>query len=90
MIILSSASSSTGVALKEGVPSNLMKWAEEGYTVVEICASACNDSHESLGLALKELSDCAVCQPKDKVGLVCKRPLSILRMATLTPKSTSL
>ena len=71
LIILSPSSSSGGVAIKDGIPSPLMKWAEEGYTVVELHARAWADGHDPIGVALAGLSHAEKCQPKNQVGLVC-------------------
>jgi carboxymethylenebutenolidase len=59
------------LAIKEGVPSPLVKWAEEGYTVVEIQAQALRTgAGHIVKAALDALSSCDKCEPKDKVGLV--------------------
>lgn len=59
------------LAIKEGVPSPLVKWAEEGYAVIEIQAAALgtNKGHV-IKSALETLRDCEKCEPKDKIGLV--------------------
>lgn len=62
------------VAERDDAPTAVLRWAEEGYTVVQISASAI----ESLSVeavfteAIGALDKCDVCQPKDKVGLICK------------------
>jgi carboxymethylenebutenolidase len=71
LIILSPSSSSGGVAIEDGIPSPLMKWAEEGYTVVELRARAWADGHDHIGVALAGLSQSEKCEPKGQVGLVC-------------------
>lgn len=65
------------LAIQEGVPAPMLKWAEEGYTVVEIQAKALRKGaeEEQLSLliiqsALEALGSCEKCEPKDKVGLV--------------------
>lgn len=61
------------LAIKEGVPAPMLKWAEEGYTVVEIQAKALTGTGKSpliIKSALEALSGCEKCEPKDKVGLV--------------------
>lgn len=61
------------VAQRDDAPTAVLRWAEEGYAVVQISASAI----ESQGIeavlheATKALTACDACQPKDKVGLVC-------------------
>lgn len=59
------------LAIKEGVPSPLVKWAEEGYAVVEIQATALGTAKtDIIKSAIQTLGDCNKCQPKDKIGLV--------------------
>lgn len=66
------------LAINEGVPSPLVKWAEEGYAVIEIQATALNNAGEEhiIKLAIETLRDCDKCEPKDKFGLVgqCSHP----------------
>lgn len=57
-------------AIKEGVPSLPIKWAEEGYTVVGV-SNFGTDAKQTLQKGLDALEKCHECQPKDKVGLVC-------------------
>lgn len=56
------------LAIKDGVPAPMLKWAEEGYTVVEVQAKALNNN--IIKSALDALHGCEKCDPKDKVGLV--------------------
>lgn len=59
------------LAIKDGVPSPLVKWAEEGYAVIEIQATAISTGKDNIiKSALEVLRDCNKCEPKDKVGLV--------------------
>lgn len=59
------------LAIKEGVPSPLVKWAEEGYAVIEIQATALRtDKGHIIKSAVEALRDCEKCEPKDKVGLI--------------------
>lgn len=59
------------LAINDGVPSPLVKWAEEGYTVVEIQTRALRTgAGHIIKAALEALRDCDKCEPKDKVGLV--------------------
>jgi carboxymethylenebutenolidase len=71
------------VAERDDAPTAVLRWAEEGYTVVQMSASTI----ESLGVetvfteAISALDKCDVCQPKDKVGLICKS--KFLELSTL-------
>jgi carboxymethylenebutenolidase len=59
------------LAIVDGVPSQLIKWAEEGYTVVEIQRRALiTGAREVLTEATQALESCEKCDPKDKVGLI--------------------
>ncbi|KAE8371652.1 hypothetical protein BDV26DRAFT_302589 [Aspergillus bertholletiae] len=59
----------------DGVPSQLIKWAEEGYTVVEIQEEALEQGAQStLEKAIKALANCEKCEPKGKIGLVVYKP----------------
>jgi carboxymethylenebutenolidase len=62
------------VTQRDDAPTAVLKWAEEGYTVVQISAAAVEPSkiEALLTEAFEALDRCEVCQPKDKVGLVCK------------------
>ena len=75
VLSLDSDSSANPVNISEGVPSPLLKWAEEGYTVVEIKHAALSGDKSALDVlieAVAALSRCPKCEPKDKIGLVCK------------------
>ncbi|KAF5024576.1 hypothetical protein F66182_3339 [Fusarium sp. NRRL 66182] len=55
----------------EGVPSALLKWAEEGYAVVEIQARAFKrDASEVVSDALKALKSCDQFETDSKIGLI--------------------
>lgn len=55
----------------EGVPSALLKWAEEGYATVEIQPKAFErDASEVLSDAMKALKSCDKLEPNSKIGLV--------------------
>lgn len=59
------------LAIVDGVPSQLIKWAEEGYTVVEIQRRALIiGAREAITKAIQALESCDKCAPKDKIGLV--------------------
>jgi carboxymethylenebutenolidase len=59
---------------RDDAPTAVLKWAEEGYTVVQISAAAVGKSNieDLLTEAVKAIEKCDACQPKDKVGVVCK------------------
>ncbi|KAM0245912.1 hypothetical protein ACHAP5_005062 [Fusarium lateritium] len=59
----------------EGVPSSLIKWAEEGYAVVEIQAKAFEkDASEVLNKALETLRSCDRLEADKKIGLIAYDP----------------
>ncbi|KAJ5570116.1 uncharacterized protein N7459_009546 [Penicillium hispanicum] len=63
------------LAFTEGIPSPLVKWAEEGYAVVQLGLSAFEgDSREALKEAVEALKECEKCEPKGSVGLVAYSP----------------
>lgn len=65
--------------IKEGVPSLALKWAEEGYTVVEIQDSFFESEDLSpLKAAIGALEKCSDCASTDKVGLVGGCSISLL------------
>jgi carboxymethylenebutenolidase len=53
-----------------GVPSPLMKWAEEGYTVVEIPSSAWTADASPLKAAVAAIKECENYEDTGKFGLV--------------------
>lgn len=70
-IILLTPDTDDPLAIREGVPSLLVKWAEEGYAVVGIEERAlAAGASQLLKTALEALSKCEKCEPKGKVGLV--------------------
>ncbi|KAH7141719.1 hypothetical protein EDB81DRAFT_898956 [Dactylonectria macrodidyma] len=62
------------LAIENGVPSPLMKWGEEGYTVVEITEAALTRPDDAIRWALEELETCTTTEPKDVVGLIAYTP----------------
>lgn len=62
----------------DGVPSPAIKWAEEGYCVVEIQESAFATSRDLFTTAIETLNDCQECE-SGAVGLVGKFPDRISR-----------
>lgn len=70
-LILLTPNTDDPLAISEGVPSLLVKWAEEGYAVVGVEERALDrGGSRSLKTALIALSNCEKCEPKGKVGLV--------------------
>lgn len=61
-------------AIENGVPAPLIKWAEEGYAVVEVGGEALRDPSSALGAALEALRNCSACDQAEAVGLVGKLP----------------
>jgi carboxymethylenebutenolidase len=69
------------LAIIDGVPSQLIKWAEEGYTVVEIQRRALvTGAREVLTEATQALDSCEKCDSKDKIGLIGNKPLSSIHV----------
>jgi carboxymethylenebutenolidase len=64
--------------IKDGVPSVLIKWAEEGYTVVQIKSSVFEgtSSQSVIAEALEALTQCEKCD-KGRIGLVGKTEVII-------------
>lgn len=62
------------LVVKDGVPSQLLKWAEEGFAVVEIQARALSANKDCLSLAITTLDGCDKCDSTEKIGLVGKDP----------------
>ena len=61
-----------GLSIVNGIPSPSMKWAEEGYCVVELVSTAWQDGLNPLVLADNALVRCKACQPKGGIGLICE------------------
>ncbi|KAM0247226.1 hypothetical protein ACHAQJ_009934 [Trichoderma viride] len=67
--------SNAQLAITEGVPWPLYKWAEEGFSVVEIQASSLRSfGHDAVALAMKALKECDSCDWNDKVGAIVYTP----------------
>jgi carboxymethylenebutenolidase len=62
------------ITVKDNVPSTFMKWAEEGYTVVEIteAAFAAHGAKDALDTAVEVLRSCDKCTPQETFGIVGK------------------
>lgn len=70
-IILLVSDSDASTKIIEGVPSHLVKWAEEGYTVVEIQQQAlANGAAGVLKRSVDALKDNPKCEPKDRIGVI--------------------
>ncbi|KAF5660146.1 carboxymethylenebutenolidase [Fusarium heterosporum] len=74
-LVILTPTSENLLEIKDGVPSVLIKWAEEGYTVVQIDASVFeNTSSQSvIAEALEALIQCDKCD-QGKIGLVAYSP----------------
>ncbi|KAF4968675.1 hypothetical protein FSARC_3961 [Fusarium sarcochroum] len=62
------------LTITEGVPSLILKWAEEGYTVVEIQASALTAGADAVASALDALKSHDRCDSHHAVGLIAYGP----------------
>lgn len=71
-MILLVPDSTSQLIITEGVPWPSLKWAEEGYAVVEIQASAVVVDPPStiLGQALKAFEGCAEFESPERVGII--------------------
>ncbi|KAM0204193.1 hypothetical protein ACHAQI_010020 [Fusarium lateritium] len=76
-LIILSATSDDPVAFYDGVPSSMVKWAEEGFAVVQIEAAAFEGKESEVVLqdAIEALRQCDKCELNEKVGLVAYEPL---------------
>ncbi|CAM1506154.1 Fc.00g057950.m01.CDS01 [Cosmosporella sp. VM-42] len=75
-LIILTSDSRNQLAITEGVPSVLVKWAEEGYSVVQADLSAFEGAPSQIILqeAVEALSQYEKCEPKGKIGLVAYGP----------------
>jgi carboxymethylenebutenolidase len=72
----------------EGVPSNMIKWAEEGFTVAEIQQQALEiDAAGALMRSIEAIRGNSKCEPKEKIGLVCEFTSRFRPRHTLTKLS---
>jgi carboxymethylenebutenolidase len=60
-----------GIHIRNGVPSPLMKWAEEGYTVIEITSQAWASFSHPIDECVARLGAPGVCEDPDRFGFVC-------------------
>ncbi|KAL2811094.1 hypothetical protein BJX63DRAFT_433654 [Aspergillus granulosus] len=72
MIILTSNSPADAhLKIEHGVPSPLVKWAEESYTTVQIEESALDrNPQDALQEAVSAINGSTACEPKASIGLV--------------------
>lgn len=61
---------SSSLQIENGVPSPLMKWCEESYTVIEILEEAFHAGADPISIAITELSKAESCQPADMIGVI--------------------
>ncbi|KAH7392531.1 hypothetical protein BKA66DRAFT_439256 [Pyrenochaeta sp. MPI-SDFR-AT-0127] len=70
-IILLVPNTESSTRIIDGVPSHLVKWAEEGYTVVEIQQQALEgDAADVLKRSMNALIENPKCDPKDRFGVI--------------------
>ena len=64
-----------GVLCEDGVPPPLLKWAEEGFAVVEIREQAFQQENatETFGKAVAALEKCKECREEGGIGLLGER-----------------
>lgn len=72
LIILTpgSESPSDDIVIKNGIPSPLVKWAEESYTVVQIQSSGLKSNPSVVAEAIEALKTCEAVEGNGKYGLV--------------------
>lgn len=70
-IIVLPPANAKGVRLEDGIPSPLLKWAEEGYCVAEVVKEAWDHSESPLNVAADALKAAAANDSKEVLGLVC-------------------
>ncbi|KAH8807951.1 hypothetical protein F5884DRAFT_350033 [Xylogone sp. PMI_703] len=93
LIILVPKLSVSSLTIENGIPSPLMKWAEESFVVVEIQESALVDQKNAqklLSYAVEALSTCEQCEPKGKIGLIgkCNKTVETILPYVLLPTCT--
>lgn len=65
----------------EGVPSHLIKWAEEGYTVAQIQQRALSkNAAKVITITIQALNENSKCEPKGVIGVIGKSPLDQILM----------
>ena len=74
----------------EGVPSHMIKWAEEGFTVAEIQQQALErDAVGALKRSIEAIRESSKCEPKSNIGLVCESPGSLSSFTSCANKVPS-
>ncbi|UNI18396.1 Carboxymethylenebutenolidase [Purpureocillium takamizusanense] len=74
-LIILQQDSENNLEILDGVPSALLKWAEEGYVVAEIQTRAFKrDPGDVLGDAMRALLSCNKLEPESKAGVVSYDP----------------
>lgn len=71
-IILLPQDSGDSLAIINGVPGSLIKWAEEGFAVIEIQPTALAGDGNAFKEAVEALKSCDQCDYNGKVGVVCE------------------
>ncbi|KAM6519002.1 hypothetical protein FALCPG4_012658 [Fusarium falciforme] len=86
-LILLAHSSADPLRIDQGVPSELVKWAEEGYTVVKLEPNAFEggESIDVINEAVRALNRCGKCD-KGKIGLVAYAPELWNKVASRLPE----
>ncbi|SPJ74476.1 related to dienelactone hydrolase and related enzymes [Fusarium torulosum] len=71
-LIILSTTREDPVAFYDGIPSSMVKWADEGYAVVqiEVAGFEGEESEVVLREAIETLRQCEKCELNDKIGLV--------------------
>ena len=72
ILLTTQDASDEGITITDKAPSPLVKWAEEGYTVVQIPATTLETLtvEEALAKAVSCIENEANTDPKNKVGLI--------------------
>lgn len=76
-LIILATNNNDAEKIVEGVPSHMIKWAEEGFTVAEIQQQALEkDAAGVLKRSIEAIRENSKCEPKSKIGLVSYEPAS--------------
>jgi carboxymethylenebutenolidase len=68
-----------GTVCSDGIPPPLLKWAEEGFAVVQILEATLEQAtnvNELFELAISALKGCEQCHEEDGIGLIGTRRLA--------------
>ena len=66
----------TSLKISNGVPGPVIKWAEEGFAVVEVQAKAMAEDDNVFQRAIEGLKQCPECDYNGTVGLVGECPIA--------------